>query len=133
MSDIEIYSKLEVENDQNTNSSNEQFLSQQNQWEETKSLISKNIKEIFWKAWIKPLRFEKFEQGILYLSTDSKIISNRAETQYYETIFFQASTFFRPLKKIQFHTVSLKKIENTSQTNKDKKSVPHLFLYLLEY
>ena len=112
MSDIEIYSKLEVENDQNTNSSNEQFLSQQNQWEETKSLISKNIKEIFWKAWIKPLRFEKFEKGILYLSTDSKIITNRAETQYYETIFFQASIFFRPLKKIQFQIVPFEKKGN---------------------
>ena len=73
-----------------------------------KSLISKNIKEIFWKAWIKPLRFEKYEKGILHLSTDSKIIINRAETQYYDTIFFQASNFFTSLKKIQFHTVSSK-------------------------
>ena len=121
MSDIEIYSKLEGESDQNTNSSNEQFLSQQNQWEETKSLISKNIKEIFWKAWIKPLRFEKYEKGILHLSTDSKITINRAETQYYDTIFFQASIFFTSLKKIQFCIVSSKQKENTSLKKDDQK------------
>ena len=93
MSKIEINSELEVENNQKTNSSDELFLSQKNKWEQIKSLISKNIKEIFWKAWIEPLSFEKYDKGILYLSTDSKIISNRAETQYYETIFLQASVF----------------------------------------
>ena len=114
MSDIEINSELEKENNQNANSSNEEFLIQKNKWEETKSLISRNLKEIFWKAWIKPLRFEKYEKGILHLSTDSKITINRAETQYYDTIFFQASIFFTSLKKIQFHTVSSKQKENIS-------------------
>ena len=112
MSDIEISSELEGENIQITNSTNEIFLIQKNKWEDIKSLISKNIKEIFWKAWIKPLRFEKYEKGILHLSTDSKIAINRAETQYYDTIFFQASIFFTSLKKIQFHTVSSKQKEN---------------------
>ena len=114
MSDIEINSELEKENNQNANSSNEEFLIQKNKWEETKSLISRTLKEIFWKAWIKPLRFEKYEKGILHLSTDSKITINRAETQYYDTIFFQASIFFTSLKKIQFHTVSSKQKENIS-------------------
>ena len=41
MSDIEINSELEKENNQNANSSNEEFLLQKNKWEETKSLISK--------------------------------------------------------------------------------------------
>ena len=122
MSNIEINSELEGENNQNLNSSNESFLIQKNKWEEIKSLISKNIKEIFWKAWIKPLKFEKFEKGILYLSTDSKIISNRAETQYYETIFFQASIFFKSLKKIQFYTVSFKDKDNTSLKNNIQKN-----------
>ena len=114
MSNIEINSGLEKENNQNANSSNEEFLIQKNKWEETKSLISRTLKEIFWKAWIKPLRFEKYEKGILHLSTDSKITINRAETQYYDTIFFQASIFFTSLKKIQFHTVSSKQKENIS-------------------
>ena len=114
MSDIEINSELEKENNQNANFSNEEFLIQKNKWEETKSIISRTLKEIFWKAWIKPLRFEKYEKGILHLSTDSKITINRAETQYYDTIFFQASIFFTSLKKIQFHTVSYKQKENIS-------------------
>ena len=49
MSDIEINSELEKENNQNANSSNEEFLIQKNKWEETKSLISKTLKEIFGK------------------------------------------------------------------------------------
>jgi len=114
MSDIEINSELEKEINQNANYSNEEFLINKNKWEETKSLISRSLKEIFWKAWIKPLRFEKYEKGILHLSTDSKITINRAETQYYDTIFFQASIFFSSLKKIQFHTVSSKQKENIS-------------------
>ena len=121
MSDIKINSGLDKENNQNENSSNEEFLLKKNKWEETKSRISRNLKEIFWKAWIKPLRFEKYEKGILHLSTDSKITINRAETQYYDTIFFQASIFFTSLKKIQFHTVSSKQKENISLKKNDQK------------
>ena len=121
MSDVEKNSELKGENNQNTNIANQRYLIQKKNWEETKSLISNNIKEIFWKAWIKPLKFEKYEKGILHLSTDSKIISNRAETQYYETIFFQASIFFTSLKKIQFHIVSFKQKENVSSNAKVKK------------
>ena len=114
MSDIEINSELEKENNLNANLSNEEFVIQKNKWEEAKSLISRTLKEIFWKAWIKPLRFEKYEKSILHLSTDSKITINRAETQYYDTIFFQASILFTSLKKIQFHTVSSKQKDNIS-------------------
>ena len=123
MSDIEIKYELEGEYQQNANSLNQISLVYKKNWEEIKTLISKNIKEIFWKAWIKPLRFEKYEKGILYLSTDSKMISNRAETQYYEAIFFQASIFFKSLKKIQFQIISPKDKQNITskfrnQTNK---------------
>ena len=60
-------------------------------WEKTKNAISKNIKEIIWKAWIEPLNFVKYEKKILHLASNSQLISNRAETQYYETIYFEAS------------------------------------------
>jgi len=73
-------------------------------WEKSKHLISKNIREIFWKAWIEPLTFIKYEKKILHLSSNSKLISNRAETQYYETIFFEASKYFQNLVKINIHT-----------------------------
>ena len=121
MSDVEINSNLEGNNNKNINDSNEIFLTYKSQWEEIKTLISKNIKEMFWKAWINPLKFEKYEKGILHLSTDSQIISNRAENQYYETIFFEASNFFKSLKKIQFNTTSFKSNEDITIKNKVEK------------
>ena len=123
MSDVKINSNLESKNYKNTNASNEIFLIHKNQWKEIKTLISKNIKEIFWKAWINPLNFKKYEKGILHLSTDSQIISSRAENQYYETIFLEASNFFKSLKKIQFHTDSSSNKENISIKNKAKKVI----------
>jgi len=104
---------LDDDNDQNLFISNKKLNLQKNNWEKTKILISKNIKDIFWKAWIKPLKFEKYENRILYLSTVSKIISDRAETQYYETIFLQASSLFNDLNKIKFIVVLPKKEEKT--------------------
>ena len=121
MSDVEINSNLEGKNKQDTKNTNEIFLIQKIQWEKIKTLISKNIKDIFWRAWINPLKFEKYEKGILHLSTDSQIICNRAENQYYETIFFEASNSFKSLKKIQFHIESSKNKENISLKNKVKK------------
>ena len=59
MSRIEINYKLDDDNDQNLFISNKKLNLQKNNWEKTKILISKNIKDIFWKAWIKPLKFEK--------------------------------------------------------------------------
>ena len=34
-------------------------LLQNNNWEKTKQVISLNLKEIIWKAWIEPLNFIK--------------------------------------------------------------------------
>ena len=85
---------------------NENIDIQKHKWENIQSLIYNNVKEIFWKAWIKPLKFEKFENEILYLSADSKIIINRAETQYYETILINSQKFFKPIKTIKFFTIN---------------------------
>ena len=122
MSETEINLEIEDESNLKESSSKEIFLTQNKSWQDVKNLISKNIKEIFWEAWIKPLKFDKYDKGILHLSSDSKIICNRAENQYYETIFLQASSYFKSLKKIQFHTVSLKKKENTPLKNNTKKN-----------
>ena len=58
-------------------------------WAITKSQISKIVKEIVWQAWIEPLQFVEYKNKILYLSASSALISSRAETQYYETIFLR--------------------------------------------
>ena len=50
-------------------------------WEHSKLAISKNIKEIIWKAWIEPLTFIKYEKNILHISADSELIITRAQTQ----------------------------------------------------
>ncbi|MDC0092997.1 chromosomal replication initiator protein DnaA, partial [Alphaproteobacteria bacterium] len=76
-------------------------LSEKNNWEQTKSQISKNMKEIVWKAWIEPLQFLEYKKQILYITANSSLISNRAETQYYETIFFEASRNFDNLKEFK--------------------------------
>ena len=117
MHEINTNGKLKGSNeDQMLNYQNDTFISQKQRWEEAQLLISKTIKEIFWKAWIKPLRFDNFENGILYLSSESKIISNRAETQYYDNIFLQASKIFEPLRKIKFSTIALNQKENVSNS-----------------
>ena len=62
-------------------------------WEETKSLISKDIKDIFWKAWIKPLKFQKYDDGILYLTTESKKYVPELKPNIMILFFLQASNF----------------------------------------
>ena len=82
-------------------------------WEQTKLQISKIIKEIVWKAWIEPLGFIEYKNNILYISSSSSLISNRAETQYYETIFFEASKYFENIKEfkiLKINDVQAKKI-----------------------
>ncbi len=106
MNEFEINDKFEDSNNQCLESSNKVLIEEKQKWEKVKILIAKNIKEIFWKAWIKPLNFEKYENQTLYLKTESKIISNRAETQYYETIFLHSSKYYESLKKIKFSTKS---------------------------
>ena len=91
-------------------------------WEITKSQISKIVKEIVWKAWIEPIQFLEYKNKILYLSVSSALISNRAETQYYETIFFEANKFFDNLKEIKFVKINSIKEKNlpVEQNNIDK-------------
>ena len=86
MNDIRSNNKIDENNDLIIKNKNETLDIQKNNWEKIQSLIYNNVKEIFWKAWIKPLKFVKLENDILHLSAESKIIINRAETQYYETI-----------------------------------------------
>ena len=70
-------------------------------WLKSKQSIIKNVKEIVWKAWIEPLHFDKYENGVLYIHAKSSLIANRAETQYYETIFSQASLYFLNLIQVK--------------------------------
>ncbi len=99
------------------------FKSLQNEnWEKTKHIISKNIKEVVWKAWIEPLKFVEYEKEILHLSTDSQLISNRAVTQYYETIFFEASKYFEDLLRIIVHTKDRAKPSNSFKIEKNYNS-----------
>ncbi len=91
---------------------------QMDNWEKTKQVISLNIKEIIWKAWIEPLNFIKYEKKILYLGSNSQLISNRAETQYYETIFCEASKYFEDLLKVTILTKNKSKKLNFSKIEK---------------
>ena len=114
MSENEINFKSANSIEKNIVNSDKGLIDEIHKWEETKTLISKDIKDIFWKAWIKPLKFQKYDNGILYLTTGSKIICTRAETQYYDTIFLQASNFFVSLKKIKFNFTSKNLKQNVS-------------------
>ena len=106
MNEIRSDYKTDKNNDLIIKNLNENLDIQKHNWKEIQSLIYNNVKEIFWKAWIKPLKFEKFENEILYLSADSKIIINRAETQYYETILINSQKFFKSIKTIKFYTIN---------------------------
>jgi len=63
-------------------------------WLKSKQSIIKNVKEIVWKAWIEPLQFDKYENGVLYIQANSSLIANRAETQYYEQFFLKLRFIF---------------------------------------
>jgi chromosomal replication initiator protein len=95
------------------NNSDLNQITDKSNWEQTKLQISKIIKEIVWKAWIEPLGFIEYKNHILYISSSSSLISNRAETQYYETIFFEASKYFENIKEfkiLKINDVQAKKI-----------------------
>ena len=83
-------------------------------WLKSKQSIFKNVREIVWKAWIEPLHFDKYENGVLYIQANSSLIANRAETQYYETIFSQASLYFLNLTQVKItpeeNTINTKKM-----------------------
>ncbi len=97
---------------------------QNDNWEKTKQVISLNIKEIIWKAWIEPLNFIKYEKKVLYLGSTSKLISNRAETQYYETIFYEASKYFEDLLKVIILTKN--KFQKLNSSKIEKQFNPEL-------
>ena len=88
-------------------------------WELTKLQIAKNIKEILWKAWIEPLQFLEYKNQILYISANSSLISSRAETQYYETIFFEASKNFENIKKFKILKINTVQQRNLPSNNND--------------
>jgi len=87
-------------------------------WLKSKQSIIKNVKEIVWKAWIEPLHFDKYENGVLYIQANSSLIANRAETQYYETIFSQASLYFLNLRQVKITPE-----ENTINTKKNVNKI----------
>ena len=117
MNEIGSNYKPDENNDLIIKNSNKILDDQKRKWIKIQSLIYSNVKEIFWKAWIKPLRFVKYENEILYLSAESKIITNRAETQYYETILIHSQNFFESLKKIKFSTINQEHKENLTFKN----------------
>ena len=88
-------------------------------WKKTKNLISNNIKEVIWKAWIEPLNFIEYKDKILHLAANSKLISSRAETQYYELIFLEASKYFDGLVKINIHTKNKNETLNNCNIEKN--------------
>ncbi len=96
-------------------------------WEQTKLAISNDVKTIIWKAWIEPLELIEYKNSILYLSAASYLISSRAETQYYETIFLQASKMFVNLKNIKILKQTSEKIidkeKNTKQVLTSKVNI----------
>ena len=96
-------------------------------WEQTKIAISNDVRVIVWKAWIEPLELIEYKNSILYLSAASYLISSRAETQYYETIFLQASKMFVNLKKIKILKQNSEKIidkeKNTKQVLTSKVNI----------
>ena len=96
-------------------------------WEQTKIAISNDVRVIVWKAWIEPLELIEYKNSILYLSAASYLISSRAETQYYETIFLQASKMFVNLKKIKILKQTSEKIidkeKNTKQVLTSKVNI----------
>jgi hypothetical protein len=44
---------------------------QKENWAKSKEIISKNIKQIVWKAWIEPLYYERYKDGVLYIKAKS--------------------------------------------------------------
>ena len=96
-------------------------------WEQTKIAISNDVRVIVWKAWIEPLELIEYKNLTLYLSATSYLISSRAETQYYETIFLQASKMFVNLKKIKILKQTSEKIidkeKNTKQVLTSKVNI----------
>ena len=98
-------------------------------WLKSKQSIFKNVREIVWKAWIEPLHFDKYENGVLYIQANSSLIANRAETQYYETIFSQASLYFLNLRQVKITTEenAINTKQNVNKISFKEKTKPQNF------
>ena len=44
---------------------------QNENWAKSKELIFKSLKQVVWKAWIEPLNYERFIDGVLYINAKS--------------------------------------------------------------
>ena len=95
MNDIGLNSDLSAFKDANKSDLLEFDRIQNENWAKSKQLMFKSLKQVVWKAWIEPLNYEKFDDGVLSINAKSTLIANRAETQYYETIFLQSSYHFK--------------------------------------
>ncbi len=89
-------------------------------WERSKFNISKSLKEVIWKAWVEPLKFLEYKNGTLYLSSSSSLISNRAETQYYEMIYLEACKNFENLNEFKIKSINSSKPKSSILKNNEK-------------
>ena len=95
-------------------------------WVKSKQLMFKSLKQVVWKAWIEPLNYERFIDGVLYINAKSTLIANRAETQYYESIFLEANNHFENLKTIKISSVDkdINTIKNNDKLYSDYNGEP---------
>ena len=88
-------------NHQSINLSDDNKINNSFLWENTKNSIETDLKTVIWNAWIKPLTFLSYKNSILSISTNSSLIFNRVETQYYEKIMMHSKKFFLDINKIE--------------------------------
>jgi chromosomal replication initiator protein len=126
MNDISLNSNLTASKDANKSDLLEFDRIQNENWAKSKELIFKSLKQVVWKAWIEPLNYERFIDGVLYINAKSTLIANRAETQYYETIFLKANNYFENLKTIKISSVEKDDniIKNNNKLSSDNKAEP---------
>ena len=124
MNDVGINSNLNTSKDANKSDLLQFDKTHKENWDKSKQLMLKSLKQVVWKAWIEPLNYERFDDGVLSINAKSTLIANRAETQYYETIFLQSSYHFQNLKKIKISSVEK---DNNITKNNDKSSLDYKF------
>ena len=121
MNDVGINSNLNTSKDANKSDLLQFDKTHKENWDKSKQLMLKSLKQVVWKAWIEPLNYERFIDGVLYINAKSTLIANRAETQYYESIFLEANNHFENLKTIKISSVE--KDNNTTKDNNKLSSV----------
>ena len=124
MNDFGINSNLNTSKEANKSDLLQFDKTQKENWDKSKQLMLKSLKQVVWKAWIEPLNYERFDDGVLSINAKSTLIANRAETQYYETIFLQSSYYFQNLKKIKISSVEK---DNNITKNNNKSSLDYKF------